>query len=119
MSGWLMSSRAFSGFTLPPVLNPDSVGCGVIGHFAQGVSNERVRFLCLLRRGIAPGADRPYRFVSDHCFLQFLRRQTGETAAQLDRQYFFHVAFVALFERFSDANNRTQLRLDALRAPCD
>ena len=44
-------------------------------------------------------------------FLQFLWTQTGETAAQLDRQNFFHVAFVALIERFSDANDRTQFRL--------
>ena len=63
------------------------------------------------RRGVAPGADRPHWFVSDDCFLQFLRRQTGQTAAQLEREYFFHVAFVTLLERFSDANNRSQLRL--------
>ena len=61
-------------------------------------------------RGVTPGADRPDRLVGDHCFLQFLWIQTGETAAQLDRQYFFHIAFVALLERFSDANNRTQFR---------
>ena len=112
MSGWLISSRAFSGFTLPPVLNPDSIGCSVVGHFAQCVSNERVRFLCLCGGCIAPGADGPYRLVRDHCFLQFLWTQTGETAAQLNRQYFFHIASVALFECFSNANDGTQLCLE-------
>ena len=98
-------------FHAAAVLNPHSLGCGLIGHFAQGVANERVRFLRLLGCCIAPGADRPDRLVRNHCFLQFLWTQTSETAAQLDRQYFFNVAFVALLERFSDANDRTQCRL--------
>ena len=69
-----------------------------------------MRFLCLRGCCVPPGTYRPDRFVGDDCFLQFLRRQTGQTAAQLEREYFFHVAFVALLERFSDANDRTQCR---------
>ena len=97
-------------FHAAAVLDPDSLGCGLIGHLAQSVANERVRFLCLLGCCVAPGTDRPHWLVRDHRFLQLLWTQTGETAAQLDRQNLFHVALVALLERFSDANNRTQCR---------
>ena len=44
-------------FHTSAVLDQHSVGCSVIGHFAQDVSNERVRFLCLLRCRVAPGPD--------------------------------------------------------------
>ena len=46
---WL--AHEFAGilrFHAAAVLNPDSLGCGLIGHFAQNVANERVRFLRLL-----------------------------------------------------------------------
>ena len=61
-------------FHAAAVLNPNSLGRGLIGHFAQDVANERVRFLCLLGCCVAPGTDRPDRFVRDHGFLQFFRR---------------------------------------------
>src|SRR5882724_6926158 len=98
-------------FHAPAVLNPNPFGCRIVGHFLQDVTNERVRFLRLSWCGIATGADRPHRFVRDHSFLKFLWSQTSETPTQLDCQYLFNVAFVALLERFSDANNRTQCRL--------
>ena len=41
-------------FHAAAVLNPDSLGRGLIGHFAQDVSNERVRFLCLLGVALRP-----------------------------------------------------------------
>src|SRR6478672_6347847 len=63
-------------FHTAAVLDPHSVGCGLIGHFAQDVSNERVRFLRLSGCGIAAGADRPHRLVSNHRFLQLLWAQT-------------------------------------------
>ena len=56
-------------FHAAAVLDPHSLGCGLIGHFAEDVSNERMRFLCLLGRCVAAGTDRPYRLVSDHGFL--------------------------------------------------
>src|ERR1051326_1495580 len=65
-------------------------------------------FLRLLWCRIATGANRPHRFVRDHCFLQFLWRETGEAAAQLKRQNFFNVSCVALLEGFANANNRPQ-----------
>src|SRR6266496_4088196 len=97
-------------FDAAAVLNTDSFGCRVVSHIVQSVTYKSVRFLRLLWRSVAPGANRPDRLVGDHCFLQFLWAQTGETAAQLDCQYFFNVAFVALFERFADANDRTECR---------
>src|SRR5438067_5564978 len=72
--------------------------------------NESVRFLRLSGCGVAARADGPYRLVRNHRFLQLFRTQTSETASQLSRQYFFYISFVALLERFSDANDRTQFR---------
>ena len=60
-------------FHAAAVLNPHSLGCGLIGHFAQDMSNERVRFLCLLGCCVAPGTDCPHRFVRDHALLQIFR----------------------------------------------
>src|SRR6266498_1673158 len=97
-------------FNAAAVLNADSLSRSVVSHFVQSVTYKSARFLRLLWRSVAPGANRPDRLVGDHCFLQFLWIQTSETAAQLDCQYFFNVAFVALLESFSDANNRTQCR---------
>src|SRR6266540_1790234 len=71
-------------FHAAAVLNTDSLGCRVVGHFAQDVSNERVGFLCLSWCGIATGADGPDRLICNHCFLKFLWSQTIETATQLD-----------------------------------
>src|SRR4029079_18180362 len=97
-------------FYTAAVLNPYAVSGFVISHFAQGMPNERVRFLCLLGGCVPPCAARPNRFVRDHAFLHFFRLETSDTASQLHRQYFFHVAFVALIECFADANDWTQFR---------
>src|SRR5437762_2332958 len=75
---------------------------------AQAVTNKRVRFLRLIRRGVTTRADCPNRLICDHRFLQFFRGQAGEAAAHLDRQDFFDVAFVALLKRFAYAHDWTQ-----------
>jgi hypothetical protein len=45
------------GFHAAAVLNPDSLGCGLVTYFAQDAADERVRLLRLLGRCIAPGPD--------------------------------------------------------------
>ena len=118
MSGCVMSVRALSGFTLPPVLNPNLVGRGRVGNLSERLADERVRFLSLFRRRGLAGSDRPNRFVSDDGLVQFLRAQLGETAFELPRQDFFHVAPLALFERFTDADDGAQEPLRARPALC-
>src|SRR5262249_723440 len=48
-------------FHAATVLNSDSLSCGLIGHFAQDVSNEHVCFLRLSGCGVAARADCPNR----------------------------------------------------------
>src|SRR5438128_48710 len=83
-------------FHAAAILNAHVFARRVVGHFAQRFANERVRFLSLLRRRIAPGADGPDRLVRDHCFLQVLRRQAGETPAQLHGHYFLTHQFLSV-----------------------
>src|SRR5436309_2615580 len=86
-------------FYASAVLNANPLGSRIIRHFTQDVTNERVCFLRLLGCGVATGADCPHRFVGDHRFLKFLFIQPFEAGSQLERQYFFNVALVALLER--------------------
>ena len=72
------------------------------------MSNKRMRFLRLLGRRITPGADRPYRFVAITVSCNSFGFQPGQAALQLDRQDFLDLAFVALLERFADANDGSQ-----------
>src|SRR6266516_930101 len=92
-------------FHAAAILNAHPLGRGLVSHLAQGVANKSVRFLRLSWRGVASRADGPDRLVRDHCFLQFLRRQSGETPAQLDCQDFLNVSSITLLERFSNASN--------------
>src|SRR5262250_715804 len=72
-------------FHAPAILDSNFVGGPVVGYFSQGVTDERVRFLCLLRGRDPTGADRPDWLVSDYRFLQVLFAQTFEAAAELAR----------------------------------
>src|SRR4029077_13371968 len=88
-------------FYASAILKTHALGRRVVSHFAQDMANKSVRFLRLIWGRIASSPDGPDRLVRDHCFLQFLRIQTSETATQLDRQDFFNISFVALLECFS------------------
>ena len=50
----------------PAILNPDSFGCRIIGHFMQSVTNERMGFLRLSGGGVAASANGPDRLVCNH-----------------------------------------------------
>src|SRR5262249_55664777 len=97
-------------FHAAAVLNPNLVGRRFVGHFAQRMTNERVRFLRLLRGRVTPGSDRPDRFVGDYRFVKFFFAQILQAPPELDRQYLFDTAFLALLQSFADANNRAQGR---------
>jgi hypothetical protein len=115
-SGWLISSLALFGFTLPPYWMRTFLAVASSNIFTSNAADERVRVLRLLRRRRLAGADGPDRFVGDDGFDHLLLGQTGEAAAHLRFQNFFHLAAFAFGQRFADADNRLERRRVRRRA---
>jgi hypothetical protein len=92
------------------VLNAHLFGRGFVEQLHQHGANERVRVLRLLRRGGLARANRPDRFVGDDGFNHLFPGQSGEAAAHLRFENFFHLAAFAFRQRFADADNRLERR---------
>ena len=86
---------------------------------AQSRPDVRVGFAGLRRGGVAPGADRPDRLVGDDEPGDLIAGQAVE--ARLDLAIEHRQRFVALpfVERFSDADDRGQLRAERRQQLCD
>ena len=69
------------------------MGMGVLGLFWRGVSS------C---------SNGPDGFVGDHHIVHLSRRDSGQTATQLDFENFLLPAGISLLKRFPRAKNRTQ-----------
>ena len=80
-----------------------------VEHLTEAATNDGVRFLSLLGcRVVSGGADCPDRFVRDAQAGQGIRRQAGQSLAELPIEHRFGLVGVTLVQSFADAEDHVE-----------
>src|SRR3989475_6473960 len=106
-SGWLINSRAFDGFTLPPYWIRTRRAT-VASNIAANCLRTKAWVSCACCGVAFARANGPDRFVSHDRFLHLFAGQTRQTPAQLRSQHQFGPSGLAFRQRFPHTNDRPE-----------